>query len=94
MLKLLPRSPKNTQPNLFHNQLRDMLDSYDPLIALSDTINWELFDESFAKYYSEDGRPAKPIRLMVGLLLLKQLENLSDENVVLQWKRNPERGVW
>ena len=26
---------------------------------------------------------------MVGLLLLKQLENLSDEEVVLQWKRNP-----
>ena len=26
---------------------------------------------------------------MVGLLLLKQLENLSDENLVLQWKRNP-----
>jgi len=26
---------------------------------------------------------------MVGLLLLKQIENLSDENVVLQWKRNP-----
>jgi hypothetical protein len=31
----------------------------------------------------------KPIRLMVGLLLLKQLENLSDERVVLQFKRNP-----
>ena len=89
MLKLLPRSPKNTQPNLFYNQLRDMLDSNDPLIALADTINWELFNESFVKYYSDDGRPAKPIRLMVGLLLLKQLENLSDENVVLQWKRNP-----
>jgi IS5 family transposase len=26
---------------------------------------------------------------MVGLLILKQLENLSDENAVLQWKRNP-----
>jgi IS5 family transposase len=26
---------------------------------------------------------------MVGLLLLKQLENLSDERVVLQFKRNP-----
>ena len=26
---------------------------------------------------------------MVGLLMLKQLENLSDENVVLQFKRNP-----
>jgi hypothetical protein len=33
--------------------------------------------------------PSKPIRLMVGLLLLKQLENLSDERVVLQFKRNP-----
>jgi IS5 family transposase len=26
---------------------------------------------------------------MVGLLLLKQLENLFDERVVLQFKRNP-----
>lgn len=26
---------------------------------------------------------------MVGLLPLKQLENLSNENVVWQWKRNP-----
>jgi IS5 family transposase len=89
VLKLLPRSPKNTQPNLFHNQLRDMLDSNDPLVALADAINWEQFDNSFEKYYSDNGRPAKPIRLMVGLLILKQLENLSDENMVLQWKRNP-----
>ena len=66
-----------------------MLDSKDPLIALAETIDWEIFDKSFAKYYSKEGRPAKPIRLMVGLLILKQLENLSDENVVLQWKRNP-----
>ncbi len=66
-----------------------MLDSKDPLVALADTINWEFFDNSFAKYYSNEGRPAKPIRLMVGLLLLKQIENLSDENIVLQWKRNP-----
>jgi len=26
---------------------------------------------------------------MVGLLLLKQLENISDENIILQFKRNP-----
>jgi IS5 family transposase len=67
----------------------DMLDSKDPLIALADSIDWNLFEESFSKYYSNEGRPAKPIRLMVGLLLLKQIENLSDENIVLQWKRNP-----
>ena len=66
-----------------------MLDSNDPLIALADTINWEFFDDSFAKYYANEGRPAKPIRLMVGLLLLKQLNDLSDEDVVVQWKQNP-----
>jgi hypothetical protein len=31
----------------------------------------------------DNGVPSKPIRLMVGLLILKQLENLSDERVVL-----------
>jgi len=66
-----------------------MLDSNDPLIALADTINWEFFEDSFEKYYSKEGRPAKPIRLMVGLLLLKQLKNLSDEEMIEQWKQNP-----
>ena len=67
-----------------------MLDSHDPLIALADAIDWTFFDKEFEKYYTLDnGRPGKPIRMMVGLLLLKQLENISDENVVLQWKRNP-----
>jgi IS5 family transposase len=67
----------------------DVLDINDPLIALADTINWDIFEEGFKKYYADDGRAAKPIRLMVGLLLLKQIENLSDDNIVLQWKRNP-----
>lgn len=77
------------QKNLFYGSLLDMLDSNDPLVVLANTIEWSKFENEFAKYYFKDGRPAKPIRLMVGLLLLKQLENLSDENVVLQWKRNP-----
>lgn len=39
--------------------------------------------------YSQDkGRPAKPIRLMVGLLMLKHLRNVSDESVVEQWSEN------
>ena len=86
---MLPKPCKLSQANLFHNELRDMLDSKDPLIALADTLAWGIFEENFEQYYSKEGRPAKPIRLMVGLLLLKQLENLSDENVVMQWKRNP-----
>jgi len=86
---MLTKSPKNNQPNLFYSPLKDMLDLNDPLIALADAIDWQIFENAFSKHYSENGRPAKPIRMMVGLLILKQLENLSDENIVLQWKRNP-----
>jgi IS5 family transposase len=50
---------------------------------------WGSFEEAFAEHYSTEGRPAKPIRLMVGLLLLKQMNNESDESVVERWKENP-----
>jgi len=86
---MLKNTSVKQQLNLFHSPFSDTLDMNDPLIALADTIDWQLFENSFAKYYSDEGRPAKPIRLMVGILLLKQLENLSDENITLQWKRNP-----
>ncbi|VVM23065.1 hypothetical protein BSPWISOXPB_1882 [uncultured Gammaproteobacteria bacterium] len=86
---LTKSSPISTQSNLFHSELFSQLDVKDPLIQLANTINWTVFDDAFEQHYSQDnGRPSKPIRLMVGLLLLKQLENLSDERVVLQFKRN------
>ncbi len=34
------------------------------------------------------GKPAKPIRLMLSLLILKQLRKLSDENLVVAWSEN------
>jgi len=49
-----------------------MLDSNDPLVALADTINWEQFDDSFEKYYSDNGRPAKPIRLILLINLVNK----------------------
>jgi IS5 family transposase len=77
--------------NLFSGSFMDMLDSKDPLIVLAENFPWSKVESKFKKYYKNDkvGRPNKPIRLMVGLLLLKQLENISDENIVLQFKRNP-----
>jgi len=75
--------------NIFSGSFMDMLDSRDPLIILSDNFPWSKIESELSQYYTGLGRPPKPIRLMVGLLLLKQLENLSDENLILQWKRNP-----
>lgn len=85
-------TPSNTghQTSFFGTDLLLQLDSSDPLIQLSQVIPWSEFEEAFAQHYSKDtGAPSKPIRLMVGLLLLKQLENLSDERIVLHFKHNP-----
>lgn len=87
---LTESTPVSTQKNLFHSELFNQLDPKDPLISLSHAIDWQSFDVIFSKHYCHNkGAPSKPIRLMVGLLILKQLENLSDERVVLQFKRNP-----
>jgi hypothetical protein len=58
--------------------------------ALANTINWTVFDDAFEQHYSQDnGSPSKPNRLMVDLLLLKQLQNLSGGRVVSKVKRYP-----
>ena len=80
---------KTSQKNLFYGSLMDMLDTNDSLIQLANIIPWSKFEKEFQKYYVGIGRPPKSIRLMVGLLLLKQLKNLSDESVVEHWKQNP-----
>ena len=87
---MLRNSSMIHQPNLFGTDLLMQLDPGDPLLKLASTIPWQEFEESLSIHYTAaTGAPSKPIRLMVGLLILKQLENLSDESIVLQWKRNP-----
>ncbi len=73
------------QTNMFGIDLLVKLDPNDHLLAPAAIIPWQEFEESFCIHDAKGkGAPSKPIRLMVGLLLLKQLENLSDEKVVLR----------
>ena len=75
--------PKHSPQMGFFSALADQLYQKHPLYLLAGKINWPVFDEAFKKYYSEKmGAPAKPIRLMVSLLILKYVRNLSDESVV------------
>ena len=85
---MLPQSPSDSPQTGFFNVL-DQLDPSDALLALGQAIPWSVLEEEFAPLYSHNGRRAKPIRLMCGLLILKQLHNLSDEAVVQAWKQNP-----
>ena len=72
----------------FYSTFEEQLSHSHPLYILANNINWKIFEEAFAKLYSEEGRPAKSIRLMVSLLMLKHIRNLSDESVVEQWFEN------
>ena len=83
---MLKRTSK--QLSMF-SSLEDMLSHQHPLFQLSNKINWECFENAFSPLYcSTNGRPAHPIRLMCGLLILKHLRNVSDEMVVFQWSEN------
>ena len=68
--------------------LTEQLDARRPIYQLAGKIPWGDFEEEFGSFYSEEGRPAKPVRLMVGLLILKQLHDLGDETVVEAWREN------
>lgn len=83
-------SPKKDTAQLgFYSTFEEQLSRKHPLYILANTIEWKRFDEAFQKHYCENnGRPAKPIRMMVSLLILKHLRNLSDESVVEQWAEN------
>lgn len=81
-------SPSNSaQLNFF--DIVDQLDHSHPLIKLGKVFPWDYLENEYAQFYSSKGRKAKPIRLMCGLLLLKQMYNLSDESVIEQWMMNP-----
>lgn len=83
------KPPDRAQSNLFQQRLHELVDPDHRLCKLANQIPWDVFENYFSDLYSNSGRPAKAIRLMVSLLILKQLENLSDEVAVEKWVENP-----
>lgn len=83
------KSPsQHNQASLFRD-LEVMLNIEHPLFKLTNLIDWNIFEEVFSPLYCKNnGRMAKPIRLIVGLLILKHLRNVSDEYVVGQFVEN------
>ena len=83
---MLTKSPSDSAQFSFFDIINQLDDTH-PLLALSRAIDWQALELEF--YLSTIGRKAKPIRLMTGLLILKQLYDLSDEAIVEQWQMNP-----
>jgi len=82
-------SPDPNQLQFLALGLKEMLNPKEPLYQLAEQFPWTELETQFGSLYAPVGRPAKPVRLMVALLLLKQLHNLGDETVVAQWVHNP-----
>ncbi len=85
---MIPHKKSSQQIGFFHS-FEDTLNPKHPLFVLANKMDWSVFEKAFLPLYSQNnGRPAKPIRLMVGLLILKHIRNVSDESVVEQWSEN------
>jgi IS5 family transposase len=83
------KNVKNPQLNVFRVPLVSIINMEHELVLLAQRIDWEKVDKEFSIYYPELGRPAVPIRKMVGSMLLKQMNNLGDETFVARWIENP-----
>jgi len=77
------------QDSLFRDRLDNILNRKHELFRLAGIIDWASVDQQFGQYYSENGRPGIPIRLMVGLTYLEHAFGFSDEEVVARWVENP-----
>jgi len=86
-----PKSHTNHQEDLFKSRLSNQLNPKHELFQLSGLIPWDELETEFATIFDDKkavGRPASPVRLIVGLLLLQHMHNLSDERVVRMWVEN------
>ena len=72
--------------SIFDVALDSFIDTNNELVLLSKQIDWGAVESEFAEYCCENRRrQSVPIRKMVGMMLLKNIYNLSDEGVVARW---------
>lgn len=86
---MLGKTDKNPQLNLTGVPMVHFIDPSHELCQLAKKINWDDVERDFAGYYSSRGAPSVPVRIMVGLILLKQVYGYSDKNALVQWLENP-----
>ncbi|HNW44141.1 MAG TPA: transposase [Elusimicrobiales bacterium] len=73
---------------LFH--LGGKLSPANRWLKLAEVLPWGKLDEAYGRYFSAGyGRPARDSRLVCGLLAVKQLKNVSDEDAVAEFMESP-----
>ncbi len=73
---------------LFH--LGEKLAGSNRWLKLAEALPWEKLDGEYGRYFSAGyGRPARDSRLVCGLLAVKRLKSLSDEDAVAEFMESP-----
>jgi len=62
---------KSRHDDLFRARLDRIINMRHELVVLADKIDWAWLDERLADCFSDQGRPAEPVRFMIGMFLLK-----------------------
>ena len=88
---MIPRDDRQKpQRDLLETYLEDILNTRHELLQMAKRIDWAGCEEHFGQMYAaEVGRPGLPIRLHVGLQLLKHIYALSDREILDRWVENP-----
>ena len=73
---------------MFEMRFVDHLDSNHELLRAGRLIDWDELHEALSLYYSPLRRSGKPVRLMLGLHILKHRYNCSDERAVEELHEN------
>ena len=85
--------PKKHSPtgagDLFRARLDQIINMRHALVQLAERIDWDWLDSEIASLYSDKGRPGVESRFVVGLLLLKHIFALSDEQLCERWVYDP-----
>ncbi len=83
------QQPKARHDDLFRSRLDQIINMKHELVVLSQKIGWVWIDEQLADRFSENGRPAEPVRFMIGMFMLKHTYGLSDEQTWERWVQDP-----
>jgi hypothetical protein len=70
-----PARINDMMPLFTCTMLVDDLNQQNPLIMIAKAIDWDLLERQLSHFFNDKiGRPALPIRLMAGLLLLQRIQ--------------------
>src|SRR5215475_4269935 len=85
-----PKKHETTgEGDLFRARLDQIINMEHELVELAGRFDWEHLDEQIAPLYSDKGRPGIATRFVIGLMLLKHIFGLSDEEVCERWVYDP-----